>query len=197
MNRSRKIVILCESYGSIQYVLYRIEQEQPDTAVTVFITALEDLYRLFLRINEKVMNGTLHIVFYQPYRRQWVNEKGLKKLVYVVVDTVKEYYYLRRFYRLHFANLRNAEVFYPSLGYSGAKIYILKKLAKHNKLTYIDPGEPRMGKRRPQTIREWLMLLLFKVVYGRHCQIGQYPADNPWSIGFPYCPIWRLRGREE
>lgn len=184
MDNKNRRVILCESYASIAYVLYKYENEKVDAPVTVFITTLEDLYRLFQVLNEKVFDNSLELIFYPKYKQRWAEAKGIKKLLYILPDALGERRYLRQFYNKHFGQLKGADVFFPSPGYSGAKIYILGKLSKRNRIIYINPGPPYMAGYFPRNLKEMLLLFLYKILYGRNVQLGQYPPEDPWSKGF-------------
>ena len=187
MNRHEpsRVVILCESYSSIAYVLYRLEKEDSNTPVSIFFTVLEDLYKLFQVINQRVYDNELDLIFYPNYAQRWVNKRGIARWLYFLSDVVRERRHIRGFYKQHLAGLKSADIFFPSPGYSGAKIYFLNKLSRNNRLIFIDPGPPYMGKLSPRSIREIGTLFLYQAVYGRHVQIGQFPAENPWSKGFP------------
>lgn len=185
MDNKKRTVILCESYASILYVLYRLAQETADVRITIFIPTLKDLYLLFQAINEKVFSNGLSLIYYPPYEARWKNAKGIMKLLYLAVDMVKERRYLRDFYNTHFARLEGAEIYFPSPGYSGAKIHIIRRLAKKNRLIFIDPGPPYMTCYPPRNTREAGTLLMYRAVYGKDICLGQFPAENPWSKGFP------------
>jgi hypothetical protein len=84
--------------------------------------------------------------------------------------------------------MEDADIMFPSPGYSGAKIYFLQKLSKRNRLIFLDPGPPYMGRYFPRSIRDIATLFYYKMVYGKEVQLGQYPAVNPWDKGFPLIP---------
>lgn len=188
MDNKSRIVILCESYASIAYVLYRLTDENRDVPATIFIPTLKDLYHLFQVINEKVFNNSLELVYYPPYAPRWAETKGIKRLLYILPDILGERRHLKQFYNRHFASLENAEILFPSPGYSGAKIYVLKRLSKKNRMIFIDPGPPYMSRYSPRSIRDIATLLIYKMIYGKDIQLGQYPPVNPWSKGFPLIP---------
>jgi hypothetical protein len=188
MENMNSIVILCESYASILYVLYRHANDNRDVPVTIFIPTLKDLHQLLQFLNEKVFENKYDILYYSPYKTKRADKKGLKKFLYLLVDILGERRHLARFYKEHFTTLKDAEILFPSPGYSGAKIYFLRKLRAKNKLTFIDPGLPYMGSYFPHNLRDIATLLLYKVLYGKDVQIGQYPPENPWSKGFPLLP---------
>jgi len=185
MDKNGKIIILCESYASVKYVLYRLMQEHGENLPVFFITGLEDLHRLIQTINEKVFNNKLELIFYQEYTPRRASAKGIKKFWFTLVDISRERRHLKRFYNQHFARMRNAEIMFSSPGYSGAKIYILNKLSKKNRLTFIDPGPPYMGRYSPRSFHDISTLVIYKMIYGKGTKLGQFPADDPWSTGFP------------
>ena len=188
MSNKNRIVILCESYPSIAYVLYRLTNEKRDVPATIFIPTLKDLYQLFQVINEKVFNNNLELIYYPQYKRRWVEAKGIKKLLYILPDILGERRHLKQFYNRHFARLEDAEVLFPSPGFSGAKIYVLRRLSKRNRLIFIDPGPPYMNRYSPRNLRDIATLLTYKMKYGKDVQLGQFPSVNPWSKGFPLIP---------
>lgn len=188
MDNKKRIVILCESYASIAYVLYRLTDENRDVPATIFIPTLKDLYSLFQVINEKVFNNNLELVYYPPYKQRWAETKGIKRLLYIPPDILGERRHLQQFYNRYFAGLENTEILFPSPGYSGAKIYVLRRLSKRNRLIFIDPGAPYMSRYSPRSLRDLVALLIYKMVYGKDIQLGKFPPDNPWSKGFPLIP---------
>ena len=84
MDNKSRIVILCESYPSIAYTLYRLAQEGNKSHVTIFFPSLEDLYTLFQIINEKVFNNSIELIYYSQYTQRWAEAKGIRKLLYVL-----------------------------------------------------------------------------------------------------------------
>ena len=188
MDNKSRIVILCESYPSIAYALYKLANGEKDVPATIFIPALKDLYQLFQVLNEKVFNNELELIYYPQYAPRWAETKGIKRLLYILPDILGERRHLKRFYNRHFARLEGADIMFPSPGFSGAKIYALKKLSKRNKLIFLDPGPPYMSRYSPRSLRDIATLLMYKMIYGKNVQLGQYPSDNPWSKGFPLIP---------
>ena len=188
MDNKSRIVILCESYASIAYPLYRLANEGKDVPVTIFFPSLKDLYLLFQVINKRVFNNNLELICYPQFTQKWAGTKGIKRLFHILPDILGERRHLKQFYNRHFAQLEDAEILFPSPGYSGAKIYLLRRLRKRNRLTYIDPGPPYMSKYSPQGIRDIATLIVYKIVYGKDVQLGQFPPEKPWSTGFPLIP---------
>lgn len=189
MNNIRHIVILCEAYRSIDYPLYILENKLIDAPVTIFITGLKDLYYLFQIINEKVFNNSLELIYYPQYKRRLTEARGIKKLLYYLPDILGERRHMKQFYNKYFAQLEDATVMFSTPGYTGIKIYVLRRLRKKNKLVYRDTGGLfHMGKRSPRSLREIATLLYYKIVYGIETQLGQFPSVNPWSTGFPLMP---------
>ena len=188
MDNKSRIVILCESYPSIAYALYKLANGEKDVPATIFIPALKDLYQLFQVLNEKVFNNELELIYYPQYAPRWAETKGIKRLLYILPDILGERRHLKRFYNRHFARLEGADIMFPSPGFSGAKIYALKKLSKRNKLIFLDPGPPYMSRYSPRSLRDIATLLMYKILYGKDVQLGQFPSINPWSKGFPLIP---------
>jgi hypothetical protein len=187
MDKQSKIIVLGESYP-IDYLLYKLENEKPEVPLTVFITALEGMYRLFQAINEKVYNNSLELIYYPTYVARNKRAKGIKKWLFTPGDILRERRHLKRFYTKYFDRLEGATVIFPSPGFTGVKIFVLRRLSKKNRLVYLDPGPPYMGRRTPRNPREIASLLMYKMLYGKETQLGQYPAVNPWTKGFPLMP---------
>lgn len=185
MNNDKKTVILCESYASIKYPLYRLAQDSGENLPVIFIPGLEDLYRLLQVINEKAFDGKLELIYCPPYAPRRAAAKGLRKILFVIPDILGERRHLKKFYNQYFAGLGDAEVLFPSPGYSGAKIYVLNRLRQKNRLTWINPGPPYMGRQPLRSLRDLGILLIYKMVYGKEVQLGQFPAADPWDKGFP------------
>lgn len=188
MSNKNRIVILCESYPSIAYTLYRLANEAKDVSATIFIPSLKDLYQLFQVINEKVFNNNLELIYYPQYAPKRAEAKGIKRLLYILPDILGEHRHLKQFYNRHFARLEDADIMFPSPGFSGAKIYVLRRLSKRNRLIFIDPGPPGMSRYFPRSLRDIAILLIYKTLYGKDVQLGQFPPENPWSKGFPLMP---------
>ena len=187
IDNNPKIVILCESYASVKYVIYRLTHENGDTRPVVFIPALKDLYHLFQVINEKVFHNKLELIYYPQYAPRRATTKGIKKFLSVLPDILGERRHLKRFYNRYFARLEDAEILFPSPGFGGAKIYFLRRLSKRNRLIFIDPGPPYMGRYSPRSIRDIATLLIYKMIYGKDVQLGQWPAGKFWDTkGFPF-----------
>src|SRR4030042_5534789 len=140
MDNKKRLVILCESYASILYPLYRLANETSDIPVTIFIPTLKDLYQLFLTMNEKVYDNKLELIYYPPYTQKWMKTKGIKRLLYLLPGILEERRHLKRFYNKYFTRLKGADVMFSSPAYSAAKIYSLRRLNKKNKIIFIDPG---------------------------------------------------------
>ena len=164
MSKKSRIVILCEAYGSIDYPLYVLENEKVDVPVTIFITALKDLYLLFQALNEKVLNNSLELVYYPPFISKWSKMKGIKRWLYILPDILRERRHLKQFYNRHFARLEDATIIFSSPGYSGVKIYVLRRLSKRNRLVYISHGPPYMGKYTPANIVDLVKLLIYIIM---------------------------------
>jgi len=188
MDNKSRIVILGESYASILYVLYRLTNRKRDVPATIFIPALKDLYTLFQVINEKVFNNSLELIYYPPYAPKRAETRGIKRLLCVLPDILGERRHLKQFYNRHFAQLEDADIMFPSPGYSGAKIYVLRRLRKRNRLIFIDPGPPYMSRYSPRSLHDIATLLIYKMIYGKDVQLGQFPPVNPWDKGFPLIP---------
>jgi hypothetical protein len=146
------------------------------------------MYRLCQAINEKVYNNSLELIYYPPYGPKKKRAKGIKKWLLMPGDILGEHRHLKRFYMKYFDQLEGATVIFPSPGFTGVKIYVLRRLSKKNRLVYLDPGPPYMGRRTPRNPREIASLLMYKALYGKETQLGQYPIVNPWAKGFPLMP---------
>ena len=156
--------------------------------MTIFFPSLKDLYLLFQVINKRVFNNNLELICYPQFTQKWAGTKGIKRLFHILPDILGERRHLKQFYNRHFAQLEDAEILFPSPGYSGAKIYVLRRLNKRNRLIFIDPGPPYMAKYSPRSLRDVATLFIYKVIYGKDTQLGQFPSENPWSKGFPLIP---------
>ena len=162
---NKNIVIFCESYSSLAYTLYCLTNENGYTTATIFIPVLEDLFHLMEDLNEYVFDNKLNIVYYKNYVPRWTQRNGMKRLLYIVPDIIAERRYLRQFFNSYFARVENADIMFPSPGYNGAKIYVLKRLSKKNRLVFVDPGGPLyMGKYFPRSIRDIAVLMIYKMV---------------------------------
>ena len=188
MSNNKRIVILCEAYRSLDYLLYRLENEKVDVPVTVFITALEDLYKLCQVLNEKVFNNRLELIYYETYESRWNKIKGIKKWLYLLPDILGERRRLKKFYDRYFAKLEGATVIFSSPAFTGVKIYVIRRLSKRNRLVFRDAGPPYMVRYSPRSLREIATLIMYKFMYGKDTQLGQYPAVDPLSKGFPLIP---------
>ena len=189
VDNNRKIVLLCESYASVKYVIYRLAQQNINAHPVIFIPTLKELFHLFQVINKKVFHNNLELIYYPPYKQRWAETKGLKRLLYLIPDILGERRHLNKFYSEYFAQLKDADVLFPSPGFNGAKINFLRRLSKSNRLIFIDPGPPHTGRYSPRSIRDIVTLLIYKMIYGKDIQLGQWPAGKFWDTkGFPLMP---------
>src|SRR4030042_572286 len=185
MDKKKRIVILCESYASMLYPLYRLATDKNNIPVTIFIPTLPDLHQLFQIINEKVYDNKLELIYYPSYAPKWMETKGIKKLLYLLPGILGERRHMKRFYNKYFARLKDADIMFSSPGYSGAKIFCLRRLSRKNTIVFIDPGPPYIGKCSPRSLRDIATLLVYKMIYGKDTQLGQFPSVDPWNKGFP------------
>ena len=127
MKNEKSVVILCESYASIAYPLYRLVNEK-NTQIIICIVSVEDLFMFFNVLNEKVFNNKLKIIYYPGFTPVWDQKKGINKLLKIFTDIIRERRQLKQFYDNHFAHMEDVDILFTSPGYNGVKIYILDKV---------------------------------------------------------------------
>ena len=177
-------IIVCESYGTIERTLYLAAHNCP---VTIVIPRNHDLFRFFQAINERVFHNTVNLVYLAPVHPQRATARGIKKVFHVLVGIIKERRYLKEIFDKYFAELEGCEIFFSSRSFSGYLFYLLKKLAKRNKLVHINTSTPHfnpMSQYTPTSIVDLVSLIIGKLTYGHDITLGKLSHTK----GFLYMP---------
>jgi len=177
--------MFCESYPGLAYVLHRLWRREPDRPATIVVPVVHDLYDFLKALNETAFRNRLNVIYVPHFERR---RSRWGRAVLSFADALAERRYLRAVYQRHFSTLRDAEITFSSPGYLGEKVYLLSRLAKRNRLVYIDPGPPAMGSDVPRSVREVFRLLLNQIRYGGATRLGEYPRGKGWDRGFPVVP---------
>lgn len=179
-----KLVIFCDNYTQIFHTLYVVTHNRYDQ-ITIVITQYGSLFKFFRVINERVFHNEINLVYIEPYQPRMAKARGINKIWYVLVNIMKQRHYLKGIFDKHFAGLEECEVIFGP-GYTGLECFLLKKLSRRNRLVYVSPGPPSyMRKYTPTNLVDWLILMTFKLTYGRAISMGQV-SQFPLVKGFPY-----------
>lgn len=183
-----EVVIFCESYTQIKNALYLVRQNRDNHPVTVVITGMRDLHKLFDLVNEKIFQKTLNVVYFDIYRgRLATRGSRLVKAMYLLPDIIRERRYLKAISDKYFARLKGAEVFFFSRYFNPSTFYLLKALARTNCLTYMpDPTYDAvpMPQSAPDSLIELVHLAWGKSVYGRDIIMTRHPLGQR-VLGMP------------
>lgn len=171
-----KLVIFCECYGQIEYVLQVVTHHYHDRPVTIVIPGFHDLFKLFQAFNQKVFYDAVNLIYLEPFQPRMVKARGINKLFYVIPDIIRERRYLKEIWNRYFAELAGCEVFFLSRGFDGRKFYLVKKLSKRNRLAHValdSLGPPYMSQYTPTNIVDLAKLTIFKLTYGCDVAVGK------------------------
>jgi hypothetical protein len=178
-----KIILLCENYVQIKYVL-RLVQLHPDDEKNIIILSLPDLFQFFKIINDKCFHNSLNIVYLAQFESSRAKIHGIKKLSHIVPDVLREREYLKSVYKRHFTGCSSARIYFFAQGFCGLKMYLLNKLKKNNQLTFIPPEPPFLSQTSPKNLTELISLYIQKAIYGNFVTLGKLT----YYRGFLYLP---------
>ena len=182
-----KRVIISENYTSINTTLFLAEGREPDPPATIIIPANFELFKFLREINEKNFGNTLNLIYSEPYRSTMAGARGIRRLLHVPVDIVRERRHLKRNYAKYLAEIQGCEVYFFSRGFSGTRYYLLKKLARRNKLVYVSHTQPSVtpiSRHAPGNLAELVALVIMKLTYGRGIAMGKFFYPH----GLPFIP---------
>jgi hypothetical protein len=177
-----EVVIFCESYPQIVNTFYLITQYYPEHHVTVVITGNDNLLKLIQLINEKVFNNTLNIIFFKPYPAKMGQFcSRFIKALYLFPDIVREGLYIQAIFKRYFARLKGAEIYFSGICYNPYTYYMLKRLYRKNRITYMpDPTYDvvEIKKSFPRDIFELGIWIRYKLVFDVDLEIIQFPYQR-------------------
>jgi len=169
-------LLIVESYGQIPHAL-RLLSENSDTGrlILVFL-GFTDLFRLFQLLNERLFQNRLRLMYLEAHTPRWATAKGPGRLLWVLPDIIRERRSVKATFETFLTHVENSEVYFFSRGFNGAKLYLLDKLRRKNRLVYVTPkGPPHMVRHRPRTAAELGKLIIWKLTYGRDAVLGRLP----------------------
>jgi hypothetical protein len=178
-----KLIILCESYLQIKYIL-RLLQLHPDDEKNLIILGFPDLFQFFKLLNEKCFLNSLNVVYLEKFESNRAKIHGINKLMHILPDIFRERHYLKNIYTGYFSGNNNAGIYFFTQGFSGLKMYLLNKLKNKNKLIFIPPEPPFLSQTRPENLTELISLLIQKSIYGNFVALGKLT----YYRGFLYLP---------
>jgi hypothetical protein len=159
---------------------------QYDT-VTVVIGQYDSLFKFFESVNKKAFGNHLRVIFPAPYVSKVVRASWVKKIWHITADIGQHRRYFNDIYNKYFAGLEGSEIMFGP-GYTGLEISFLRRFIKRNRVTYFSPETvSQMVRYVPHSIREWLILIIFKLTYGWQVSLGQVPQVS-YLKGFLYLP---------
>jgi len=143
---TESLVIFPENYPAVKTALSMIERYPHEGGVTLVITGFHDLYRFYQEINEKVYGGKLEIIFFERYRGRAEQGNLAGKGWRYVNDLFRERRYLDRIFNEHFKEMTGCEIIFFSRSYDAYRYYLLNRLSRNNRLTYV-PIDDKGGSR--------------------------------------------------
>jgi hypothetical protein len=171
------MIIFCESYGQIPRILKIIHDNHTKQSITLIIPGFKDLFEFFKAINDRVFQGKLEVIDFGAFPSEISKASGIKKIYIILTDIFKERRFLKNSYANYFSRTKGREVIFFSRGFSGPKIYLLTKLAKHNYLVFCGAGfgPPEMVRYTATNILDIIKVAIWKLTYGKEASIGKLP----------------------
>ena len=172
----KRSIIFCGSYPQIANALYVATSRHHNCPLTFVIPGNRDLIKFFQVVNERVLNNSANLIYFELYQARRLKANGISKLFYVFPDIVKERRYLKKIFNTYFAELKDGEVFFFGRGFCAYTFYLIKKLKKANRVVYIpDPSYDVLSidKFTPRNIVDLASLTISKLIYGRNLSMGK------------------------
>ncbi|MBI4333125.1 MAG: hypothetical protein HY673_17810 [Chloroflexi bacterium] len=175
-----EVVIFCDAYPQIKNALYVAMQHKDKHRITVTVTGDRDLFQFLQLANEKAFDNSLQLVYLDGYIWRIATVRSrIAKAFWFVPDMIGESRYLARVFSRNFARFRGAEVFFFSRYFNASLIYLLRKLGRHNRLTFMpDRLNDALSMQTvvAANIDDLAYLARCKLVYGRHTELAMHPA---------------------
>jgi len=198
----KEIVIFCQSYPQIKIALYLVTQNYEDHSITVVIPGNHDLFKFFELVNEKIFQNKVNIVYFARYPRNITRAHKLKSLFYLIPHIIQERRYLGAIHSEHFSGLKDADIYFFSRHWSDYAFYLLKRLGKLNRLTYIpDPAIDGLPLATPysKNIYDLAALVVAKLIFSYDITMGKYLRQRFLRIpdNFVQQRVHRIIDRDE
>lgn len=184
-----KLVIFCENYPCIYPTIYLAQQNYRTRPVTIVIPALSPDLIKFIRItNRSNFKGKLDIISFKNY---------YPKIFGIIPNILDIRDYERKIYERYFYDTKDCAVYFFSPHFNGVKVYLIKRLAKHNRLVYVDSSSLGSARRyRPKTPLGCLRLVIWKLTYAKEvCMMQLTNTGYRYFLSLPAQYIKRISSR--
>jgi len=174
----KRLVIFCGGYTTIEIALYLVARNWHDRSITIAVLGRHpDLVKFFKVVNERLFDSTINILYLDSYQTRRARASKIKKVLYLLLDIIKEKRYLKGFFDKNFTGLKEAEVYFSGKGFGTYAFYLLKKLGKTNRLVYVyAPDEVSIiDEFTPTNLADLAQLIIWKLIYGRDIVWGRLP----------------------
>jgi len=150
--------------------------------VTIVIPEFPDLTKFMEITNHNNFKGKLGIISFKSY---------YPKTLRIVPNILDIRDYKRTIYGRYFSDMENCEVYLFAAHFNGIKVYLIKQLAKHNRIIFVASSPlTHIKPYIPKTIKEYLQIIIWKLAYAKEVWMGQI---NSGHKGFLYTPDKYIR----
>lgn len=183
MGNTTTVVIFCEAYDEIETALYLLTHNRQGSSTTLVIPGNHDLFQFFKVVNERLFNNSINIIFFELYSGRRAKASKINKLLRLLPEVIGERRYLKGIFDEYFAELKGAEVYFLARLMNPITFYLVKRLAKRNKLVYMHyaPYTDQVEKYTPKNIVDLVSLVRLKLIYGRDITMGKLPYIKGFS----------------
>lgn len=175
---NKRTLIFIESYGEIKQCLFITKKKlNAGNKVTIVISLNDDLYKFFTKLNNKVFNNKIELLFWDFVRNKKCSGGFGRRLLHHAKEIVREKGSLINFYKKYLLSIVNAEVYFFTRYCNLYDYYFLNKLYKKNCLTLINTVDFRehISSFYPKSIRDVLRYYKLKFIYGFNISLIQLP----------------------
>ena len=134
-------IFVASAYGSYPQYLNLVTKYYKDNNILLVVIGMDNLYKFYSEINKKCWGNQVTILYIPSFKANYRDPKLplLKRLFSIPADIIRERVYLREIYGAYFYGYKNADVYFSlPLMFSGLKIWLVRKLGKHNNLIGLD-----------------------------------------------------------
>lgn len=178
----KNIVVFCQAYAQIKNTIYLLDTNWEKNSLTLVIIKVQDLFKFFKIMNEKVYSNKIKMIFIKDSRNLINLNKTKNNIVNYLDKFYKEKLYLKKIYKQYFSLCKNSIIYFSSRHYTDYSFYFIDKLRKNNQLIHFpDPGAYLLPNKPnfPVNLPDIVKLVIWKMIYGIRISIGKHSADLP------------------
>lgn len=154
------------------------ERNIDHSSIIIVIPGNRDLHKFFQVINEKTFQNTVKLLYFKPYTKSFTDITSINRIFHIIPFVIRERRHLKSIFNRYFTDMQDYDVYFFSRGFSGIRFYLLKKLAKRNRVSFISHYPPRATLIQRQTRKiflDWAWLGILKLIYGHEITLGELP----------------------